>query len=260
MALVSAVAELPSIARGRRRAGFAPLPFREDRTAADRSPPPRKANDQLPPAEDTANDDAELAIRFQAGDEAAFRTLVERYQERAFWIARGMVGNDDDARDVTQEAFVRVFRSIAKFDTRLRFYTWFYQIVVNLSIDHLRRAKHRRRVSLDEIGDAAENVTSARIALEGDAGVRALEQEETRRRVERVLAELPPKYRAVIVLRDLQGHGGKDVAIVEGATHATVRWRLHRARKMFREAWERLYGREEGAPGAEPGAPEENDE
>jgi RNA polymerase sigma-70 factor (ECF subfamily) len=239
MALVSAVAELPALVRQRPRRARFTLPSREEKTpAADRASPEKAAPDQ--PAE---NDDVELVVRFQAGDESAFRTLVERYQERAFWISRGMVGNDEDARDVTQEAFVRVFRSIGKFDTRLRFYTWFYQIVVNLSIDHLRRAKHRRRASLDEMGDAAENVTAARIALDGDAGVRALEQEETRMRVERVLAELPPKYRAVIVLRDLQGHGGKDVAAVEGATHATVRWRLHRARKMFRDAWERLYGR-----------------
>jgi RNA polymerase sigma-70 factor (ECF subfamily) len=170
--------------------------------------------------------------------EDAFRELVERYQERAYWIAKGMVGNPDDARGVAQEAFVRVFKSVDKFDLKLRFYTWFYQIVVNLAIDHLRRSRKRTRLSLEDLAENGDGQIEGRPEAPGQA----IERDELAKRVARVLDELPPKYRSVIVLRDLEGFDGKEVASMADATHATVRWRLHKARQMFREAWERIYG------------------
>ena len=169
--------------------------------------------------------------------EAPFRELVARYEERAYWIAKGIVHQPEDARDVAQEAFVRVFRSLDKFDPSLKFYTWFYQIVVNLAIDHLRRTKKRPKVSLDELGD-----TGGEIAGPSVQPGEAVERDEAKSRVARVLLELPDKYRSIIVLRDLEGFDGKEVATIAGATHATVRWRLHKARQMFRAAWERIYG------------------
>jgi RNA polymerase sigma-70 factor (ECF subfamily) len=178
------------------------------------------------------------ATASQTSREAAFRELVERYQDRAFWISKGMVGNADDARDVAQDAFIRVFKSVERFDPKLKFYTWFYQIVVNLSIDHLRRSKKRTRLSIEDLGENGEGQIEGRSP---QPGVK-LEQDELQGRVARVLAELPEKYRSVIVLRDLEGFDGKEVADMSDATHATVRWRLHKARQMFREAWERIYG------------------
>lgn len=177
--------------------------------------------------------DADFVLRALEGDQDAFRQLVERYQRRAFWVARGMLGNDEDARDTAQEAFIRVHRSLARFDTNQKFYTWLYQIVVNLCIDHLRKNSKRRGVSLDAVGDVAGG-SDERCSLEG---------EELKTRVARVLEELPPKYKAVMVLSDLQGIGAKEIATITNTTHATVRWRHHRARKLFREAWERIYGK-----------------
>ena len=174
----------------------------------------------------------------QTSREIAFRELVERYQDRAFWISKGMVGNADDARDVAQDAFIRVFKSVDRFDPKLKFYTWFYQIVVNLSIDHLRRSRKRTRLSIEDLGENGEGQIEGRSPQPGVA----IEHDELQKRVARVLAELPEKYRSVIVLRDLEGFDGKEVADMSDATHATVRWRLHKARQMFREAWERIYG------------------
>jgi RNA polymerase sigma-70 factor (ECF subfamily) len=176
--------------------------------------------------------DSALVERARTGDAAAFELLVSRYQQRVFWVARGMVGNDEDARDAAQEAFIRVYRSLERFDTRMKFYTWLYQIVVNLCIDHLRKQGKRKGVSLDTVGDVGE--------LEEQRG---LEDAELKRRVGQVLDELPPKYKAVMVLSDLEGIGAKDIAVMTNTTHATVRWRHHRARKLFREAWERIFGR-----------------
>jgi RNA polymerase sigma-70 factor (ECF subfamily) len=144
-----------------------------------------------------------------------------------------MLGNDEDARDAAQEAFIRVHRSLERFDVNLKFYTWLYQIVVNLCIDQLRKRAKRRGVSLDAVGDVAGRGT----------GPCALEGAELKARVARVLEELPPKYKAVMVLSDLEGIGAKEIATITNTTHATVRWRHHRARKLFREAWERNYGK-----------------
>lgn len=179
-------------------------------------------------------EDGELVERARGGDQGAFRALVERYQERVFWVARGMVQNDEDARDVAQEAFVRVYRSLERFDTRMRFFTWLYQIVVNLGIDHLRRSSKRRGVSLDAVGEVPGELTEEYAGIAGG---------ELKERVQRVLEELPPKYKAVMVLSDLEGIGAREIAEMTGTTHATVRWRHHRARKLFREAWERIFGR-----------------
>lgn len=223
-----------------RDAGPAP----RDPGAHSPSPPTETAGPATP---EGAGPSDEALVRICQGDataglalsrEDAFRLLVERYQERAFWISKGMVGNAEDARDVAQEAFLRVFRSVDRFDLKLKFYTWFYQIVVNLSIDHLRRSKKRSKVSIDELAEHGDGQVEAPHESPGTA----LERGEVAGRVQRVLDELPEKYRSVIVLRDLEGFDGKEVASIEGATHATVRWRLHKARQMFKDAWERIYG------------------
>lgn len=177
--------------------------------------------------------DSELVLAALDGDQDAFRTLVERHQQRAFWIARGMLHNDEDARDVAQEAFVRVHRSLARFDTSLKFTTWLHQIVVNLSIDLIRKRKRRAGVDLDSVGE----VEDPREDPDN------LVQQELKERVARVLEELPAKYKTIMVLSDLQGIGAKQIAEITDTTHATVRWRHHRARKLFREAWERIYGK-----------------
>lgn len=201
------------------------------RAASDRHPA-RSAMTQ-PAADEAIEDEAALVGRVLAGEGDAYRVLVDRYQQRAFFVARGMLGNDEDARDAAQEAFVRAYRSLDRFDTRMRFYTWLYQIVVNLCIDQLRRQQKRRAASLDAV---------AEVGVRGQDSGR-LEEEELRARVQQVLDELPPKYKAVMVLSDLEGIGAKEIAHMTGTTHATVRWRHHRARKLFRDAWERLFGK-----------------
>lgn len=175
--------------------------------------------------------DAELLRATARGDREAFRTLVDRYERRAFWAAFHLTGQEEEARDVVQEAFVRVFRSLDRYDERRPFYTWFYRIVTNLAIDHLRHLRLTRRISTDEV---------AEMPSLPNAPSKAIESEETRRNVRRALDALPPKFKAVMVLRELHGLSCKEIATIVTSTHATVRWRLHRARKLFREAYERL--------------------
>lgn len=229
---LAGVVELPGWTWGR---SAAPSRTASGRWVGGVAAAPATVDVELPSDIPAASDDSDAALveRVRAGDTSAFATLVDRYQQRAFWVARGMVGNDEDARDIAQEAFVRVYRSLDRFDTRMRLYTWLYQIVVNLCIDHLRKQSKRRAASIDALGDV----------VGAPAGKDDLEGAELRSRVHRVLGELPDKYRAVMVLSDLEGIGAKEIATMTGTTHATVRWRHHRARKLFREAWERIFGR-----------------
>ncbi|MBI4563753.1 MAG: sigma-70 family RNA polymerase sigma factor [Planctomycetes bacterium] len=173
--------------------------------------------------------DAELIQRCQNGHkDEAFLELVERYQRRTYWIAYNMLHSYDLAQDIAQEAFLRVYRNLGTFDVKKNFYTWLYQIVVNLCIDHLRKASHGRFVNLEEVGGL----------LEGrDEPHAELGRAELRERVQKTLDRLPPKYKAVLLLRDIQGFTCEEISEILGSAHATTRWRLHRARKLFKALW-----------------------
>lgn len=190
-------------------------------------------------------DDHEIIRACLDGNQEAFAMLVKRHEERAFWAAYRVLGDADASRDVAQEAFVRVWRALDRFDFSLAFTTWLYRITVNLAIDHLRRNKRHRGVDIDilqeGLADPSEEVEPER---EQDA-------RDLARRVRAVLTTLDEKYRTVLALRDLEGLSSKQISDITGITHATVRWRLHVARKQFREAWERVEARRGSASNAE---------
>lgn len=177
--------------------------------------------------------DGDIIRACQKGSDDAFTQLVGRYQDKAFWVGYNLLGNTEEARDVAQEAFVRIFRAIDRFDFNMSFYTWLYRIVTNLAIDRLRKLKKHRPVGLgglDEIirDPADDRHPSARI-----------EKEELKTSVRSILKTLPDKYKTILVLRDIEGLSCKEISSIIGASHATVRWRLHTARKLFKEKWER---------------------
>lgn len=177
--------------------------------------------------------DGDLIRACQNGDEAAYATLVARYQDKAFWVAYNLLGNTEDARDACQEAFVRIYRAIDRFDFNMSFYTWLYRIVTNLAIDRLRKQKKHRAVALNDLEDVLRDPSSDQQPSS------RLEREELKNAVRRVLKTLPDKYKAILVFRDIEGLSCKEISSITGASHATVRWRLHTARKLFKEKWER---------------------
>jgi RNA polymerase sigma-70 factor (ECF subfamily) len=178
--------------------------------------------------------DNELVQRTLEGDKDAFEGLVRRYEERAWWAAFHLLGDGEEARDVAQEAFLRAYRALARFDFGMSFYTWLYRIVVNLAIDALRKRSRMKPVALDDIPGGLP-------APEGEEQPSdRIEGQETAARVRTVLAKLPEKYRTVMSLRELDNLSCKEIAAIVRSTHATVRWRLHIARKMFKEHWERM--------------------
>jgi len=174
--------------------------------------------------------------RAQVGDEEAYAWLVRTHEVRAFRIARGLIANEEDARDVAQEAFLRVFRSIERFDFGYAFSTWLHRIVTNLAIDHLRKRRVvARGGALDDEESQAPELVDERVE-DPSAG---LERGETVEEVHRCLDALAPHFQSVLVLRELEGLSCAEIAEIVGATNVTVRWRLHRGRKLFQEEWER---------------------
>ncbi len=174
--------------------------------------------------------DADLMRRCLAGEPDAFATLVQRYQRRAFFVAYQVIGDIEEARDVAQEAFMRLYRSLDSFDFSRNFYTWFYRIVTNLAIDRLRKVGSTRAGRLDDFS------AGLAAATDDDAPTDGAERTSM---VWTVLDGLDAKFRAVLVLRDIHGLSCREIAPMLRVTHATVRWRLHRGRCLFKDLWER---------------------
>lgn len=173
--------------------------------------------------------DAELVVRCQRHDSSAYRLLVERYRRRSWKIAHNMLGNVEVARDISQEAFVRVLRGIGACDPHRGFKHWFDRVVVNLCIDYLRKHRRVQVVPLELVAEPSAQVE------EPDA--HSL-RDERRTRVHEVLALLPLKHRVVLTMRDIEGRDCADIARLLGKSPGTVRWRLNRARVAFKRLWE----------------------
>ncbi len=168
------------------------------------------------------NDSAAVAAA-KLGNRAAFEWLVRRHQQRALTVALGVLRDSEDARDACQEAFLRVFRSINRFDGQSQFSTWLYRIVVNACIDRLR-ARSTGVVALEDV----EGVLAG-----DDDPQRTVENTQLGGRIGAALAQLTAKHRAVLVLREVQGLSYQQIADAMGISIGTVMSRLFHARKKM---------------------------
>ena len=182
--------------------------------------------------------DRELVLKAQKGDELAFEELVNRYRERLFWVAFNMVGNREEAWDISQEAFVRVFKALDRYNPRYNFYTWLYQIASNICIDHLRKRGSTNLVSLEGLSNESYKFE---FPSELGAPEEGMERRELLEQVQKILDKLPVKYKTLLVMRDLEGVHCREIARMVKCTYPTLRWRLFQARRLFKEAWEREF-------------------
>lgn len=184
--------------------------------------------------------DEVLCRRVGALDEAAFEVLVARYQGRAFRLAWSLLRNAEDARDVSQEAFLRVYRTAASFRGDARFSTWFYRILVNLCLDHRRRGRWWERLLMrpGAAGDPESLPLERQAAPRVDPGD-MLGREQTLARLWAAVDRLSPQQRAAIVLHAQEELPTSEIAEVLKCSEATVRVHLHRAvgslRKLVRQ-------------------------
>jgi RNA polymerase sigma-70 factor (ECF subfamily) len=188
-----------------------------------------------PSEADRRHVDVELVKRLQAGDQAAFRELYERYHRRAFGVAMGVVKNQADALDVVQEAFIKVHKHIGTFQGSSSFYTWLYRIVMNLGIDQIRR---RRKVVEFDDGVRRDDATGDRsmlpkIALENPS--KMVVREELSEKIRAALDTLPEYHRAVIILREVEGMSYEEMAQVMRVPKGTIMSRLFHARRKMQE-------------------------
>ncbi len=186
-----------------------------------------------------AEEDRALIEAAQNGNKAAFRQLVERHQRRAFAIALGMVRDENDARDVVQEAFLRVFRGLERFQGESSFFTWFYRIVTNLSIDLMRKPgrwepeRNDERMQMDA-ADQADTPFLSRI--DGAEPLDALQRRELGVRLQAALDSLPPYHRGVILMREVEGMSYEEMAQAMNVSKGTIMSRLFHARQKLQKA------------------------
>ncbi len=176
------------------------------------------------------DDDLSLVAACRAGDKEAFGMLVRRYQDRLYPTALRLTGHAEDALDLLQEAFLRAYRKLERFQGRSSFYTWLYRLMVNLALSDRRRHRARgRRHECDlESVEPADDPALTDPAL-------PLEQAERERQVQGALDALAVDHRVVIVMKDLDGLPYEEIATTLGIPIGTVRSRLHRARAELRE-------------------------
>ncbi len=180
-----------------------------------------------------AASDEELALRAQDGDQDAFAALVRRYQQGVVNLAYRLVGNWDEALDLSQEIFLRVYENLHRFDPQRPFKPWLYRIATNYCYDHLRRKGRREKGYTTTPLERGIPVSEDRVDPEAWA-LRG----EIRRTVEEVIAGLPSRYRAAVVLRYIEGMSYQEIADALGIPLGTVKTYIHRSRELLRTALE----------------------
>ena len=200
-----------------------------------------------------ADPDGALIDRARGGDPAAFDALVLRHQDRVYAVCLRMCGHAESARDAAQDAFVKAWKALPRFEGRAQFGTWVYRIAINVSLSMRRADKvrpDRRAVGIDATpgeGDGAEGGRVAEPASTGPAPGHAIERDEARAAVAAAIADLEDEFRSAVVLRDIDGRSYEEIAEILQVPVGTGRSRIHRGRETLRRTLERFVA------GARPG-------
>ena len=180
----------------------------------------------------TREQEAAIVRKVLGGDANAFETLVLEYEKNVYNIALRMTGNSEDAADMTQEAFIKAYNSLQSFRGDSKFSVWLYRIVSNVCLDFLRSKNRRPTVSLSVEDDDGED-TQLDVADESQSPELLLDRKLTRDSVRRGLDSLPPDYRQILLLREMQGLSYDEIAQALGLEVGTVKSRIFRARKRL---------------------------
>ena len=180
----------------------------------------------------TREQEAAIVRKVLGGDANAFETLVLEYEKNVYNIALRMTGNSEDAADMTQEAFIKAYNSLQSFRGDSKFSVWLYRIVSNVCLDFLRSKNRRPTVSLSVEDDDGEDA-QLDVADESQTPELLLDRKLTRDSVRRGLDSLPPDYRQILLLREIQGLSYDEIAQALSLEVGTVKSRLFRARKRL---------------------------
>jgi RNA polymerase sigma-70 factor (ECF subfamily) len=189
------------------------------------------------------DDEPALVERLRQGDAEAFETLVRTQGGRMLAVARRLVGNDEAARDVVQDALFSAFRSIKRFEGNSRLSTWLHRITVNTALMRLRTQRRRPEESIEPLLPTfIEDGHHASQFASWEGADALLERSETRQLVRDAIDRLPESYRTVLVLRDIEQLGTEETARLLGLTTNAVKIRLHRGRQALRTLLDPHFG------------------
>jgi RNA polymerase sigma-70 factor (ECF subfamily) len=175
------------------------------------------------------HEETEMISRCQKGDQEALKEIFDKYHKKVYRIAYGVVRHREEALDIVQEVFIKLFRSIKNFKGKSLFYTYLYRMVMNTAIDHARKTGKQFISSLDEEG-------SFEPSDELEKGPeRILLQKELEERVKGAMEKLPAEQRAALIFRDVEGLSYQEMAEAMGCSIGTVMSRLHYGRKRIQE-------------------------
>lgn len=172
--------------------------------------------------------DAILVKRAKEGDKDAFCELVQRYKRQVYFVAYRMTNNHSDANDLSQEAFIRAYKSIGNFKGKSSFSTWLYRIITNMTIDYLRKTGTKQVFELDE-NMSIKNSYYINNPIEGC---------ELHREIKKAIGSLPIKQRVVVELSILDDLSHKEIAKILGCREKTVSWHLFQARNKLQKKLE----------------------
>ena len=200
-----------------------------------------------------AEEDRGYIVLAQKGDKAAFRFLVERHQRRAFAIAMGLVRDENDARELVQEAFLRVYRGLGAFQGGSSFFTWLYRIVTNLAIDLMRKPGRKDAELQDNQSNPEEEPEFPLVSrIDGADPLDVMRRQEIAGRIQEALDALPPYHRGVILMREVEGLSYEEMAQAMGVSKGTIMSRLFHARQKLQRALADCYAEEGGQSADEP--------
>ena len=185
------------------------------------------------PSEDI-EDVFSLVQRAKNGDLSAFDSLIIRYRQRLYSVIYNMTMNAEDAADLTQESFVKAFRSLAKFREKSSFYTWLYRIGVNLTLTYLKKRKIRQFFSFDQASeDGGMSKDLEAVSSTSTTSVKKALNNELHEKLNEALSKLSDKHRTIVVLFEIDGLGHKEIASIMKCTEGTVRSRLFYAKQQL---------------------------
>jgi|UniRef100_UPI004049DD12 RNA polymerase sigma-70 factor, ECF subfamily len=181
-----------------------------------------------------ADSDWDIVRRVQAGDVAAFDVLTLRYRGRVYGVIYNMTSNREDAADLTQDAFIKSFQSINRFQGQSSFFTWLYRIAVNSTLTHLRKNRLRTFFSLEKVDENDRQSAEVIEALTDNTGVeRNTFVKELQERLNDAMQKLSIRHRTVVTLFEIDGLSHQEIAEIMNCSVGTVRSRLHYAKQQL---------------------------
>ena len=180
--------------------------------------------------------DEELVERYGAGDGESFRMLVERYQDRVYHIVYGIVGNKDEAEDLSQEVFLRVYRFLHRFKGKSRFYTWLYRLTVNVCLSARRKRKNEpgKIFSLADSSKYSDDPGEIELADESFSPLKVLQNREMAETIKSAINSLSEVLKSTFVLREFEELSYEELTRVLQCSKGTIKSRLSRAREQLR--------------------------